>query len=767
MADAPSRAPRILLPVVLLLLGGLIIAWPLITGQGQTQPQQPDGQAADPPAETPTGAPADAAESIDDEPGPQPADDQSDIAADEPVDGPADAGADAPTDAAGDQPPARTLRVRPVEGDPSTWTYTPLGGLDPSADQMEVTFSLRGAGVERIRLAGYRIEIGGTERVIVQEEAVQPLASGGARRLVPFAAVEVAVGGARVPVFTAGDRPAWRERAPGDFEAIIEDADANAVVRLTRTYALDGYVLTLTQAAENLTDEPLDVRWTTFGPVELAPYGGATNYGGDIRRFRFGYAAPNAPGFVAGQEYIASRDRAAGSRDKVALRYAPVARLWPNDAATKQGYELVWTGVKNRYFGVAVFGLANGSAPAPVLDGVDRVNRVMLDPGAVLKANTMGIQLVSSAQAIPPGRTATTESGIYAGPLSREIISDQPAAAAAQLSSLVQYSFGGPCAVCTFQWLAHALIGLLDVLHDYIAHDWALAIILLVFIVRGILHPVTRWSQIRVQRFSHQMQQMAPKQKKIQEKYKGDPKRMQAEMAKLWREEGVNPAGLLGCLPMFMQTPVWIALYASLFFAIELRHEAAFFGVFQMLGNWQFLADLARPDAAIPLPASWHFTPPLIGGLYGTITAINVLPLLLGVVFFIQQKYMMPPQTATLSPEQQAQQKMIKFMMVVMFPIFMYTAPSGLTIYFISNSVLGIVESRWIRAHINKNDLLETPKRDPGKPGMLQRLISRAEERQRMIQEARGVADAKGPTSGALGARRKHNQQRRRGRGRP
>jgi len=278
--------------------------------------------------------------------------------------------------------------------------------------------------------------------------------------------------------------------------------------------------------------------------------------------------------------------------------------------------------------------------------------------------------------------------------------------------------------------------------------------------VRTILHPITKWSQIRVQRFSHQMQGMAPKQKKIQEKYKGDPKRMQAEMAKLWREEGINPAGMLGCLPMFLQTPIWIALYASLYFAIELRHEPALFGVFQMLGGWPFLADLARPDTAITLPPAMQFELPLMG----LVTSFNILPLVLGVVFFIQQKYMMPPPSATMTPEQQTQQRIMKVMLVIMFPVFMYNAPSGLAVYFIANSVLGIIEMRYIRAHIDKNDLLTTKKRDPSKKTFIQRAMERAEQRQQAMQAARGQGPMKGPTSGALGARRKKTENRRKGR---
>ena len=63
-----------------------------------------------------------------------------------------------------------------------------------------------------------------------------------------------------------------------------------------------------------------------------------------------------------------------------------------------------------------------------------------------------------------------------------------------------------------------------------------------------------------------------------------------------------------------------------------------------------------------------------------------------------------------MTPEQQQQQKIMKVMMVVLFPFMLYNAPSGLTIYFITNSTLGILESRWIRAHIDKSDL------EPKKP---------------------------------------------------
>ena len=92
------------------------------------------------------------------------------------------------------------------------------------------------------------------------------------------------------------------------------------------------------------------------------------------------------------------------------------------------------------------------------------------------------------------------------------------------------------------------------------------------------------------------------------------------------------------------------------------------------------------------------------------ITGINLLPILMGLVFFFQQKYMSPPPSPTMTKEQIQQQKIMKVMMVVMFPLMLYSAPSGLTLYIFTSSSFGILESRYIRQHVKEMDL--APKRD-------------------------------------------------------
>jgi len=89
------------------------------------------------------------------------------------------------------------------------------------------------------------------------------------------------------------------------------------------------------------------------------------------------------------------------------------------------------------------------------------------------------------------------------------------------------------------------------------------------------------------------MQKLGPELKKIQEKYADDKEMLRKETMKLYRQGGFNP--IVGCLPMFVQMPIWIALWTSIQMSVELRHAA-------FLPIW--LTDLAAPDALFTLPVS-------------------------------------------------------------------------------------------------------------------------------------------------------------------
>lgn len=787
MAQKPNRLLRVVVPLVLILVGIGVAVSVFINSTKppyQPEPAQPEStqqeQIADESSEANQALPeagTDSAAADNDEAQPDP----DELAADEGRDDSAEPALPAQPES---QPAAENsgvslagLRVRQQD---SSQSFDPIGGIDADGpDRMLIEFSRAGAGISSLRLARefdsvenytkYHVageEVGPEHHVQLQSEQIS-----GSLAVTPFAALWVEIDKTPVHVFGTD---IWRQTAPGAFEAVIENEAGEAVVRLTRTYVMtDGTNdLRIEQSLINESGSELTARFVQFGPIDMPK--DAVTYGGDKRRVRFGYmmsaGIDKNREFVLGEKFLTPRANVLGPRHvtdswqnpetgKVFKPYVAAREVWPNEKSIKSDLELVWAAMTNRYYGVAVHSVETPGSPL-AFSSIEKIDRVVLQETNQPKDGVLILRLVGKERTLAAGQSSDESIMVYAGPKSKAVMDQSPAAVAAGMKELVVYNFGGPCAMCTFTWLSDPLLGLVRFLHSFVS-DWSLAIIMLVFCVRGVLHPINRWSQIRMQRFAKQMQDLAPKQKKIQERYAGDKQKIQQEMAKLWREEGVNPAGMLGCLPMLLQSPIWIALYASLYFLYELRQQPAFYGVFQNItgGAWPFMADLAEPDHFIPLPDSMHFTLPLMG----LISAINIMPLLLGVVFFMHQKFLTPATTSTLTPEQQKQQKMIKVMTVVMFPFIMYNAPSGLALYFIANSTIAILENSWIRAHINKHNLLEVTKK-PKKPkggfmAKLQEISDKQqairEQQQRMRDGGKGAPKKPGGESAAQRAMRK------------
>ncbi|MFN7438621.1 MAG: YidC/Oxa1 family membrane protein insertase [Phycisphaerales bacterium] len=682
---------------------------------------------------------------------------------------------------------ARTLGyIAPTTPDPAATAtigastlqpWDTLGSLDVAATnpfRFLLTFNPAGAGLQDLQLTRHADRVGPNatnERLQRTETSLQPRWNSSAwvepkveRQIVPFAMAAVVIDGQTIPLAAPG---IFRQTAPGQFIAEVEDDQARAIARIERQFSIapERYDIILTQKFVNLTDRALSVQWIQFGPADLPIKG--IGYGGDVRRVRMGYLEPDTinPGgdFVSSSRYTIPHATVLDKpMDAFGISWAPHT-LWPEPKGIAEGVKLSWVALTNRFFAVALHPLPDRQAPRAdnrpdkSLALFPTIDRVVLGRGGpdateLNKQSVMILRLSSTVMTVPPSASLDASVGIYAGPITRAFIDKEPALTSVGLQGLVMYSFGGPCMVCTFQWLAGLLRGYMGLLASSIVFDWAIAVILLVVTVRTILHPITRWSQKNLTRFGKQMARLAPKQKKIQERYKDDPKKMREEVARLMQEEQINYAGALGCLPMFFQMPVWIALYAMIFFTFELRHEGAFFGVFQALtgGNWIFLADLAEPDRLIPLPESMHFGIPGLQSLMGKIDGLNILPLVLGVVFFIQHKYLSPPMTTELSPEQKLQQTMVKWMMVIMLPLFMYNAPAALSLYFMTNSILGIFESKWIRAQVDREDAEAERLREeaikagrpipkaPGQaPGWLKRLQDRVAQAQEAAEKAR------------------------------
>ena len=658
-----------------------------------------------------------------------------------------------------------------------------LGSLDPATDRMLVEFSRTGAGIASItlsdmwRTAAAKVRAREHYAAIGRGKPAPPLPDDDLRLVlasaqslgfldannqyqtttVPALAGQLIwIDGQPVSLFdysinAAGAKEfTWAETAPGAFVTQVVDERDQPILRIQRSYTLtpNGYGLSVRQQVESLVDRPLQIRWQQYGPSDLklddSPFM-------DMRRFRFGYLWSGVGGPTANLVHSDDNDLLV-ERLEIIKRHGkwqnatdPAVRselisIWPNETSRAESYELSWFAATNRYFALAVHPILNDPInDAHTFETV--VNRIewQVDP-ALQDKGTIHTNLFSPMRTLDPRGTTSFNLGVYAGPQDADILEHQQPYAALNMVGLIKYVMSSMCAFCTFQWLAHLLLWFLSIVHA-VVFDWGVAIIMLVCVVRLILHPITKKSQISLQRFGRVMQKIKPDIDKLREKYGSDPKRMQQEQMKLMREHGVSPFGCLGILPMLMQTPIWFALYAMLFFAFELRQEPAFWGLFQLFGGWPFLADLSSPDRFITI-----FPNPVTLNLWlfrFDYSSINILPVLMGMMFFLQQKYMTPTSPNT-SPEMQQQQKIMKVMIVVLFPLMMYSVPSGLTLYIMTSSMIGIIESRYIRRHIDEMDLEPKPKPKPAAAKgtirnpqaramaeMIERRMSQAQERDR------------------------------------
>ncbi len=194
-----------------------------------------------------------------------------------------------------------------------------------------------------------------------------------------------------------------------------------------------------------------------------------------------------------------------------------------------------------------------------------------------------------------------------------------------------------------FGFISKFLVQSMKFIYGFVG-NWGLAIIILTLLVRGILLP----ANIMSFRSAQGMQKIKPEMDKIKEKFKADPIRMNKETMALMKEHKANP--LSGCLPMLLQIPVFFAFFAAISNSIEL-YQQPFFG---------WINDLSHHDTFF------------------------ILPLLMGVTMYFQQKLMPNTMDAT-------QAKIMNFMPII-FTFFMLTLPSGLTLYNFVSALFGVVQ---------------------------------------------------------------------------
>ncbi|MDP8258963.1 MAG: membrane protein insertase YidC [Candidatus Aadella gelida] len=301
--------------------------------------------------------------------------------------------------------------------------------------------------------------------------------------------------------------------------------------------------------------------------------------------------------------------------------------------------EITWVGTKNRYF-------------ALIAKPMEAPSAVVATPEGNKKIST---SIISQEYQMFPGESIENRYLIYAGPLDQKNLEQT----GYQMSKMIDYGIFGV--------VSKKLLLILRFFHK-ISRNWGVAIILLTLLINLILFPLTFKSFSSMQK----MKQVQPHIQKLRDLHKDNPQKLNKETMELYKQHNVNPLG--GCLPMLLQMPIFIALYQGLMRSVELKGA-----------HFLWIKDLAKPDG-VQIP----FSLPLLGD------HINILPLLMVGMMVVQQRITQAITPATGSGEQAKQQKTMMLMMPIFFGFLFYKMPSGLVLYWLTNTILMTGEQAFI-----------------------------------------------------------------------
>ena len=315
-----------------------------------------------------------------------------------------------------------------------------------------------------------------------------------------------------------------------------------------------------------------------------------------------------------------------GAEGKNDLRHIKETKL----GKTVQSHGAVdWVAAKDRHFSIVL-------KPAPGLPYTGLVQG--------LGDNNSSVSLVSEKVILPPRGAAEHRFLLYMGPN--------------EINDLLPFGLDPIVNFGKLDVIGKILVGGLELLHK-VFRNYGIAIIVLTLLINILLFPLTRQSYMSMKR----MQLVQPHMTKLKEQHKKNPEKLNKETMELYKKHKVNPFG--GCLPMVLQMPVFMALYVALSKSGTLVNS-----------KFLWIKDLSSPDS-IPLP----FSLPFIGN------EIHLLPLIMTAAMALQQKFTQV-KTEGQDATMEAQQKMMALMMPVVFLFIFYTMPSGLVLYWLTNTVL-------------------------------------------------------------------------------
>ncbi len=428
-----------------------------------------------------------------------------------------------------------------------------------------------------------------------------------------------------------------------DFSLSAEPAHATAErefgdgLRFVRTYALtNGYQVLVRDTFRNDGEHPAPLPGHTLGTGAME----MTHTSAKVRGQSF--LELNALGLRSGSPVLRWREKdfsgMLGARSSGMGCGRPSAAHLDETGTAEHREPLAWGSAKNRFF-VQILAPEDGSSGCRL--------HVARDPDAQgLEIATVSLDMLFPETVLAPGAVFQREIGYYIGPSKYSELQ----ALGRHQDRVMFHAWRG------WGWFRTLSIGLLWVLNRIydVLPNYGVAIILLTILVRIVFWPITRRSAADMKK----MQELKPLMTQIREKHKDNPRRIQEETMALYRKHKVNP--MTSCLPMFVQMPVFIALFNVLRGAVELR-----------FASFLWISDLSEPER-------------LLEGVLPFGLVLNILPLLMTVTTFFQQKM-------TPTGGDPAQQRMMMFMPVFMLFIF-YNFPSALALYWTVSQALAILQ---------------------------------------------------------------------------
>lgn len=281
----------------------------------------------------------------------------------------------------------------------------------------------------------------------------------------------------------------------------------------------------------------------------------------------------------------------------------------------------------------------------------------------------------AAARTVAPGQTITETTRLFAGP---KVVQDLRG---------YQKALGIPRFEDAVDWgklffLTKPFFIVLEWIFSHVG-NFGLAILGMTLLVRLLLFPLAHKSYESMSR----MKKLQKPMEEIRAKYKDDPTKLQQETMALYQREKVNP--MVGCLPILLQIPIFLAFYKVLSVTIEMRH-APFFG---------YIKDLSAPEPHTILNLfgliPWNVaSTPIIGGV-DALVHLGPLPLLYGFTMWLT--------TAMNPPAPDPMQQRIFQLMPIMFTFIMAGFPTGLLIYWTFSNVFSIFQ-QYIIMHRLKVD---------------------------------------------------------------